>query len=51
MFLSVNKLTVCQPHNLQREVWGLSRYGLKPVCFVKVERKKREGFDSWMVWR
>ena len=28
--LSKCQLTACQPHSLQRERWGLSRYGLKP---------------------
>mgnify|MGYP001112006770 CR=1 FL=1 len=28
--LSVNQMALCQPHKLQGEMWGLSRYGLKP---------------------
>ena len=28
--LSAYQPTACQPHNLRRERWGLSRYGLKP---------------------
>ena len=28
--LPVNLLAACQPHSLERERWGLSRYGLMP---------------------
>ena len=41
--LAVNRLTVFQPHNLQREMLGLSCYGLKPervICLLSVHNQQ-----------
>ena len=38
--------------SLERKARTIVVWAQVRVCFVRVERgKKREGFDSWMVWR
>ena len=52
--LWVCQLTVCQPHNLWRERWGLLYYGLKPghaEWGLKKRNEDRVGVDWWMVWK
>ena len=40
------------PQSPMREVGTIALWPQARACFVSVERgKKREGFDSWMVWK
>ena len=46
--LPVNHLAACQPHNLQRERWGLLHYGLKPGHVEWGQKKEKEGGFWWL---
>ena len=42
--LSAYQPTACQPHSLRRERWGLTRYGLKPGCGMRLKREMKRGW-------
>ena len=46
VLLSVCQLTACQPHNLRREKWGLSCYGL---LLRRVEWRLKERERRWVL--
>ena len=50
--LPANQPAACQPHNLQRERWDYRAMASSQGMLNEGKgKRKREGFDGWVVWR